>query len=86
MDGSGSPHRRGAVSSVRAQLAVGLDAQMTRLLPETVFATRTPCHERLVQVREAEFEQADRSVAVRCPGCSAIWQVRLYAPVVHWDQ
>ncbi|MPZ89060.1 MAG: hypothetical protein GEU81_13520 [Nitriliruptorales bacterium] len=80
------PRYPASVASVRAQLAAGADARMTALLQGTVYATRTPCHDRLVQVTESEMEQGRRQVTVRCPGCSAIWQASVYAPVVHWQR
>lgn len=79
----GRPER---LTSVRARLAAGHEVAVTSLLPGTVYVTRTPCCGRLLQVTESEFERGDRQVTVRCPGCSAIWQTRSYAPVVHWDQ
>lgn len=68
---------------MRARLAAQ-DLCVTSLLPGTVYATRTPCHDRLVHITERELDQNDRSITLTCPGCSAIWIATLYAPVVHW--
>lgn len=71
-----------SVRSVRAALAAS-DVSVTVMLPGSVYAARTPCHDRLVQITESEMQRGNRQVTVRCPGCSGMWRASVHAPTVH---